>query len=111
MPPIRAALLAACVLPLSGDASWYGTHWAGRRMANGERFVPTAMVAASPCLPFGSRILVTRRDTGRQVIVRIADRGPYVRHRVLDLSLGAARSLGMVREGVAPVRIEAVPQK
>ena len=82
-------------------ASWYGSHWAGRRTASGERFNPNHMTAASKHLPLGTRLMVTRGD--HQVVVRINDRGPYVRGRGLDLAEAAARRLGMKRQGVSRV--------
>lgn len=91
---------------LRGMASWYGYDWAGRKTANGERFNPEAMTAAHRSLPMGTRVRVTNTHNGRSVVVRINDRGPYIGGRVIDLSVGAARVLGMVSRGVAAVRIE-----
>jgi rare lipoprotein A len=89
-----------------GMASWYGYDWAGRKTANGERFNPEAMTAAHRTLPMGTRVRVTNTHNGRSVVVRINDRGPYIGGRVIDLSVGAAKILGMVSSGVAAVRIE-----
>ncbi|MFL0604181.1 septal ring lytic transglycosylase RlpA family protein [Cylindrospermopsis raciborskii] len=89
-----------------GMASWYGYDWAGRKTANGERFNPEAMTAAHRSLPMGTKVRVTNTHNGRSVVVRINDRGPYIGGRVIDLSVGAARILGMVSSGVAAVRIE-----
>lgn len=89
-----------------GMASWYGYDWAGRKTANGERFNPEAMTAAHRSLPLGTKVRVTNTHNGRSVVVRINDRGPYIGGRVIDLSVGAARILGMVSSGVAAVRIE-----
>jgi rare lipoprotein A len=89
-----------------GMASWYGYDWAGRKTANGERFNPEAMTAAHRSLPMGTRVRVTNTHNGRSVVVRINDRGPYIGGRVIDLSVGAAKILGMVSSGVAAVRIE-----
>jgi rare lipoprotein A len=86
----------------TGVASYY-KH--GRRTANGERFNPMGYTAAHRTLPFGTRVLVTNLKTGRSVIVRINDRGPFARGRVIDLSLGAAQVMGMTRSGVARVRV------
>lgn len=84
-------------------ASWYGSHHAGHLTANGERFNPRAMTAASRIWPLGSRVLVYAN--GRAVVVRINDHGPYNhRCRVLDLSHGAARHLGVAHAGVVPVK-------
>ncbi|MBE2185583.1 MAG: septal ring lytic transglycosylase RlpA family protein [Rhodothermales bacterium] len=89
-----------------GHTSYYAHEFAGRRTANGERFNPEAMTAAHKTLPFGTRIRVTSTATGRSVIVRVNDRGPFVRGRILDLSLGAARALGIHRSGGGQVRID-----
>jgi len=79
-----------------GRASWYALH---SRTASGERMNPAAMTAAHRSLPFGTRLKVTNRRNGRVVMVRINDRGPFIRGRVLDLSRAAARKLGFVRSG------------
>ena len=85
---------------INGLASFYKT---GKRTANGERFNPNGMTAAHRTLPFGTRVQVTDIKTGRSVVVRINDRGPFIRNRVIDLSLGAARVVGLHRAGVARV--------
>ncbi|HEX6987923.1 MAG TPA: septal ring lytic transglycosylase RlpA family protein [Bacillota bacterium] len=87
-------------------ASWYGWELAGRRTASGERFSPEAFTAAHRSLPFGTRVRVIAPWSGEQVIVRINDRGPWVHHRDIDLSLAAAAVLGLDRRGVAGVLIE-----
>ncbi len=89
-----------------GVASYYGYDFSGNKTATGERFNPNGMTAAHRSLPFGTRVRVTNTRNGRSVVVRINDRGPYIRGRVIDLSLGAARILGMMSSGIAPVRIE-----
>lgn len=94
------------VLLEEGTASWYGPGFAGRRTASGERFCPEGRTAAHRTLPFGTRVRVTRVETGARVTVRINDRGPAPRDRVIDLSKGAARALGMLRAGLAEVKIE-----
>jgi rare lipoprotein A len=91
-----------------GTASYYGADFAGRRTASGERFDPQALTAAHPVLPFGTRVRVTNLENGRSVTVRINDRGPYTAGRILDVSWEAARELGMLRSGVARVRLEVV---
>ncbi len=96
---------------LTGVASFYGAAFADRPTANGERFDPHAMTAAHRTLPFGTRVRVTNLENGRQVVVRINDRGPYRKGRVLDLSRAAARKLGFVEDGVAQVRIEVLKDK
>ncbi len=87
-----------------GLASYYGTRHQGRRTASGLRFDQRALTAAHPWLPFGTRVRVTVAATGRSVVVTITDRLPS-RRRVIDLSLGAARLLGIVRQGLAEVRL------
>ena len=90
----------------TGRASWYGPGFAGRSTASGDRFDPKALTAAHRNLPFGTPVRVTNLHNGRSVVVTINDRGPYVKGRVLDVSLGAARALGMLRRGVASVLIQ-----
>ncbi|WP_293116750.1 septal ring lytic transglycosylase RlpA family protein [Moorena sp. SIO4G3] len=89
-----------------GVASWYGSAFHGRRTASGERFNQYALTAAHRTLQFGTRVKVTNLRNGRSVIVRINDRGPNVRGRIIDLSRGAARIIGLVRSGTGPVHIE-----
>lgn len=84
-----------------GMASFYGDKHAGKRTASGEIFRPEKLTAAHKSLPFGTRLKVTYK--GRTTVVRITDRGPYIRGRVLDLSEGAARRLNMTKQGVARV--------
>ena len=91
---------------VTGMASWYGPGFHGRLSASGERFNQNAMTAAHRTLPFGTRVKVTNVNNGRSVVVRINDRGPFIRGRVIDLSAAAARQLGMINSGVAPVRID-----
>lgn len=79
----------------SGGASWYGPGFHGRRTASGERFNTHALTAAHRSLPFGSRIQVTNERTGRSVVVRINDRGPFAKGRVIDLSKAAAQAVGI----------------
>jgi rare lipoprotein A len=88
-----------------GLASFYNE---GSRTASGERLNPADLTAAHPSLPFGTRVRVTSVDTGRSVIVRVNDRGPFVRGRVLDVSYSAARQLDMTKQGVAKVKFEVV---
>ena len=88
---------------LSGMASWYGPGFQGRRTASGEIFNTNALTAAHRTLPFGTRVRVVNKRNGRSVVVRINDRGPFVRGRVIDLSKSAARALGV--SGTALVTI------
>jgi rare lipoprotein A len=92
-------------LQMTGVASWYGPGFHGRRSANGEVYNQNSMTAAHRSLPFGTNVQVTNLNNGRSVIVRITDRGPFVRGRVIDLSAAAARVLGVMQSGVAPVQL------
>ena len=94
------------VVIATGRASFYGERFRGRRTASGERFNPDAMTAAHRTLPFGTRLRVTNTRNGRSVTVRVNDRGPFSRGRILDLSRAAARQIGMIRSGTARVRLE-----
>lgn len=89
-----------------GIASWYGPGFQGRPTANGERYNQNALTAAHRTLPLGSEVQVTNVTNGKSVRVRINDRGPFVRGRVIDLSRGAAGRLGMVRRGTGRVRVQ-----
>ncbi len=86
-------------------ASYYSDRYHGRTTASGERFDQQAMTAAHRTLAFGTRVRVARLDDGREVTVRINDRGPFRRGRVIDLSKRAARQLGMIQEGTVEVRV------
>jgi rare lipoprotein A len=91
---------------VQGWASWYGPGFDGNYTASGEVFNQNALTAAHPSLPMGTQVRVTNLDTGRAVVVRINDRGPYHGGRILDLSAGAARVIGVMDSGVAPIRLE-----
>jgi rare lipoprotein A len=91
-----------------GMASWYGAGFDGQPSASGERYNQYDLTAAHPSLPFGTKVRVTNMDNGRSVIVRINDRGPFVRGRIIDVSFAAAQLLGIVSSGVAPVSIDVV---
>ncbi|HEY0513413.1 MAG TPA: septal ring lytic transglycosylase RlpA family protein [Thermoanaerobaculia bacterium] len=93
-----------------GIASWYGPKFNGRMTASGERYDMNALTAAHPSLPFGSKIGVRNTRTGREVVVRVNDRGPYSRNRVIDLSYAAAREVGVVGPGTASVEIYRIPE-
>ena len=89
-----------------GKASWYGPKFHGRRTANGEIFNSNALTAAHRHLPFGTKVRVTNVRNGRSVIVRINDRGPFIKGRIIDVSAGAARKLNMIGSGIATVQLE-----
>jgi rare lipoprotein A len=93
---------------ITGHASWYGDEFARRPTASGQRFDPGKLTGAHRTLPLGTRVRVTNLTNGRSVLVTINDRGPYTARREIDLSYGAARALGMLRAGIARVRIEPV---
>ena len=93
-----------------GQASFYGNEpgEGGPLTANGERYNPGGLTAAHKTLPFGTRVRVTSPRTGRSVVVRINDRGPYAGNRVIDLSVGAARAIGLTSSGVGTVQMEVI---
>jgi rare lipoprotein A len=92
----------------TGLASWYGPGFYGRKTASGERFSAKAMTAAHKTLPFGTTVKVTNVDNGKSVVVRINDRGPFVKGRLIDLSKSAASELGLMGEGTASVEVVAL---
>ncbi|NES96162.1 MAG: septal ring lytic transglycosylase RlpA family protein [Desertifilum sp. SIO1I2] len=107
--PQRLAIIPKQFNPLAefkGMASWYGPGFHGNRSASGEIFNQDALTAAHRNLPFGTLVRVTNLDNGTSVVVRINDRGPFIGGRIIDLSAGAARVLGLIHSGVAPVRVE-----
>lgn len=88
-----------------GVASWYGSDYHGRLTANGEVFDMNAFTAAHPTLPLPSLVEVTNLHNGRSMVLRVNDRGPFIKNRVIDLSRAAARSLGFERQGLARVHV------
>ncbi|HEY2645655.1 MAG TPA: septal ring lytic transglycosylase RlpA family protein [Candidatus Acidoferrales bacterium] len=105
-PPTRSTPFVPGIFVEEGTASWYGIPFHGRRAANGEIFDMNSLVAAHRTLPFGSILRVTNLNNGREVQVRVIDRGPFVGDRILDLARAAAVSLDMIGTGTARVRIE-----
>ncbi len=91
-----------------GIASWYGRRYHGRRTASGEIYDMNSATAAHPTLPFGTRVRVTNLDNGRAVVLRINDRGPFVRGRIIDVSRRAAQVLGLIQTGTARVRVQRI---
>ena len=89
-----------------GSASFYGPGFHGRKTASGEVFNQNALTAAHRTLPFGTKLRITCTATGRSTIVKVNDRGPYHGNRILDLSVGAAKAIGMVEKGVTNVKYE-----
>jgi rare lipoprotein A len=120
-PLLVLGTLAACAAPArsravpvaigheeSGLASWYGHPYHGRRTASGEVYDMGQMTAAHRTMPFGTWVRVTSTNTGRSVEVRINDRGPFEKGRIIDLSYAAAQRLGVVGPGVIPVRLRVI---
>lgn len=93
----------------TGYASWYGKQFHGRRTANGEVYNMDAMTAAHKELPFNTRVRVVNLKTGKSIVVRINDRGPFIKGRIIDLSRRAAGKLGMFFSGTTMVRVEILP--
>ena len=89
-----------------GTASWYGSKYHGRKTSSGERYNKNHMTAAHNTLPFGTKVKVTNLKNNKSVIVKINDRGPFKRGRIIDVSEAAARKIGMVNSGVATVKVE-----
>jgi rare lipoprotein A len=106
-PPTPAAPPAAGNEEV-GFASWYGAQHQGKRTASGEVYDMNLLTAAHRTLPFGTRLLVTNRDTSQSAEVRVNDRGPFVKGRILDVSYAAARQLGAVGAGIFPVRLRVI---
>lgn len=93
---------------LHGEASYYGPGFEGKLTANGETFNSSEMTCAHKTLPFNTMLKVTRDDTGASVVVRVNDRGPYAKGRILDLSAGAGKKIGLDKDGHAKVTIEVI---
>lgn len=109
-PPSPPTKLPPTAYMQYGTASWYGEPFHGRRTANGEIYDMFESTAAHLTAPLGMQAIVTNLENGRSIRVRITDRGPYVGDRILDLSYGAARQLGIIETGLAQVRIEFLPE-
>lgn len=111
-----ASLLGACsggksAFTQSGQGSYYADKFEGRKTASGTRYRANKLTAAHNTLPFGTVIRVTNQRTHRSVKVRVTDRGPHAKGRIVDLSRKAARRIGMVDSGVAPVQLKVVKKK
>jgi rare lipoprotein A len=92
----------------SGKASFYSKTWDGRRTSSGEKLNSTLYTAAHKTLPFGTLVRVTNLTNCNWVIVKINDRGPHIKNRIIDLSWGAAKHLGIIAAGIAEVEVEVV---
>lgn len=93
-----------------GIASWYGKYFHGRRASSGERYNMYNMTAAHKTLPMNTMLLVTNMHNERKVVVRVNDRGPFVRGRIIDLSYQAAKNIGMIGDGTAKVQLTALAE-
>jgi rare lipoprotein A len=93
-----------------GEASYYSKNWTGRKTANGERLHHDSLTCAHKTYPFGTLLKVTNPANGLSVIVKVTDRGPYARGRIVDLSVRAAKELGIISQGIAPVIVERYDQ-
>ena len=96
---------------LNGTASWYGPRFHGKKTASGEIYDQNKLTAAHKTVPLGSKARVTNLDNGNAVEVEINDRGPFIEGRIIDLSRAAARALGFVESGTAPVRVELIAEE
>lgn len=106
----KASTVPTVDIPVErGIASWYGPKFNGRRTASGERYDMNDKTAAHPSLPFGTRLGVRNTRTGREVTVRINDRGPFSKSRIIDLSYAAAKEIGVVGPGTASVELYLIP--
>lgn len=103
-----AGMMTSCakVITQRGEASYYADKFVGRRTASGEIFRQHRLTAASKTIPLGTRVKVTNAENGKSVKVRINDRGPYAQGRIIDLTKKAARKIGMLSQGVAPVKLK-----
>jgi rare lipoprotein A len=101
------SLLFSCASKtvVTGKASYYADSFQGKKTANGERYQKGKLTAAHKTLPFGTKVKVTNLKNGRSVKVKINDRGPYAKGRIIDLSKKAAKKIGMIQQGVAEVRV------
>ena len=106
--PSKSSSPASLRRTYTGVASWYGSKYHGRLTASGERFDMFALTAAHRFLPFGTVVRVVNLANGQSVHVRINDRGPFKKNRIIDLSYAAAKRVGMISKGVEKVRIEVV---
>ena len=107
----KSAKPPAAKRALNGTASWYGPRFHGKKTASGEIYDQNKLTAAHKTLPLGSKARVTNLDNGSAVEVEINDRGPFIEGRIIDLSRAAARALGFVESGTAPVRVELIAEE
>jgi len=100
------AAVSSAAFIADGIASYYAEEFHGRKTSNGETYNMNDLTAAHPILPFGTIVKVTNKTTGRSVVVRINDRGPFLKDRIIDLSRAAAEKIGMIGPGTAEVHLE-----
>lgn len=93
---------------MKGVASWYGPEFYGRRTASGEIYTGNDFTAAHKSLPLNTYVRVINLENGKSIIVRINDRGPFVKGRIIDLSYAAAKEIGMIEKGTTPVRLRII---
>ncbi|GEO05622.1 hypothetical protein AAE02nite_32860 [Adhaeribacter aerolatus] len=105
---VMASCTGSRAFTQTGNASFYSNKFQGKKMANGQPYRKRKLTAAHNTLPFGTKVKVKNQENGRTVKVKITDRGPHSRNRILDLSLAAARRLDMVQSGVVPVTIKVI---
>lgn len=107
VPMLLIVLCVSCAKPMmeQGMASYYADKFNGRKTASGDVFRNRKKTAAHKTLPFGTKVKVTHLKTGRSVKVRINDRGPFVKGRIIDLSKKSARKIGMLRDGISEVQL------
>ncbi|MBN8547859.1 MAG: septal ring lytic transglycosylase RlpA family protein [Deltaproteobacteria bacterium] len=111
-PPLTPALVPAARAGQLVHASYYGgARWSGKTTASGEKFNPHDLTAAHRTLPFGTKVKVTNPESGKSVVVRINDRGPFIKGRSIDLSQQAARELGIESRGVSEVEMLVLDEK
>jgi rare lipoprotein A len=108
--PTTSAEVRPAPRKMKGKLSYYGRRFAGRPTASGEPFDPEALTMAHRSLPFGTRVRVTNPRNGKSVVVEVNDRGPVPPERIADLSLAAARRIGMLRRGVISATLEVLPE-
>lgn len=108
---VKEPVKSSAIFFEKGEASYYSNKFKNRRTANGEKYNPGLLTAAHRTLPFGTLILVKAKRTGRYVLARVNDRGPFVSGRIVDLSYAAARELGLLRPGELPVEVFVVPRE
>ncbi len=104
-----AVPMASAAETQTGEASYYAESLVGNKTASGEPYDSSAMTAAHRTLPFGTRVKVTYPKTGKSVEVTINDRGPYAKHRIIDVSGAAAKQLGLIEDGHGVVELEVLP--